>query len=150
VFLLYNVAFYQGDADQCCIVGYHGAFLNPAHKNGLQTYVVADFDSSGAFSGTDDVTDLSHEIAELINDPIGNNPTPPWGNVGQVSGCQSNLEVGDPLSGTEFSVRMRNGYTYHPQDLAFKSWFFDDTPSSGVNGWYSFDGTLTTPAEACP
>ena len=31
---------------------------------------------------------------------IATNPTPKWGHIGQVSGCQSNLEVGDPLSGT--------------------------------------------------
>jgi hypothetical protein len=84
-----------------------------------------------------------------MDDPAGNNPTPPWGNVGQVTGCQSNLEVGDPLSGTDITVTMSNSYTYHLQELAFVSWFYRTSPSIGVNGWYSSNGTFKTPAAAC-
>jgi hypothetical protein len=51
-------------------------------------------------TGSDTVI-LSHELAEWVNDPFVNNPTPAWGNTGQVVGaCQNNLEVGDPLTGT--------------------------------------------------
>jgi hypothetical protein len=93
---------------------------------------------------------MSHEIAEWMDDPAGNNPTPSWGNIGQVSGCQANLEVGDPLSGTLNQIYMSsNGYTYHVQDLAFTSWFYRQKNSTGVNGWYSLFGTFLTPSEPC-
>jgi hypothetical protein len=63
---------------------------------------------------------MAHEIGEWMNDPFGNNPTPLWGHTGQVSGCQNNLEVGDPLTGTIVPpVVMPNGFTYHLQELAF-------------------------------
>jgi hypothetical protein len=150
IFVLSNVVLFGSSASDCCILGYHAAIRNPAHNGAFQTYVVADFDTSGLFAGSSDVTDLSHEVAEWMDDPTGDNQTPPWGNVGQVTeGCQANLEVGDPLAGTNFAVTMPNGYTYHPQDLAFKSWFFGDQPSTGVNGWYSFNGTFKTPAPVC-
>jgi hypothetical protein len=66
-----------------------------------------------------------------------------------VSGCQSNLEVGDPLTGTPMSVKMHNGVVYHPQDLAFFSWFYRDAKSLGINGWYSLNGTFRTPSAPC-
>jgi hypothetical protein len=92
---------------------------------------------------------MSHEIGEWMDDPIGNNSTPLWGHTGQVSGCQNNLEVGDPLSGTDFpQLLATNGVTYHPQELAFFSWFFRQSPSLGVNGWYSDNGTFTQDAGA--
>ena len=83
-----------------------------------------------------------------MDDPFGTNPTAPWGHIGQVSGCQNNLEVGDPLSGTVFKVPF-NGFNYHLQELAFFSWFFRQSPSIGINGWFSNGGTFTTPAKAC-
>src|SRR5690348_1655945 len=95
LFLLYNVVMF--DSEGCCILGYHGATGSP-----LQTYSPTDFDSTGFFNGVADTSVFAHEISEWINDPTGDNPTPAWGHTGQVSGCQDNLEVGDPLSGTEF------------------------------------------------
>jgi hypothetical protein len=149
VFMLYNVVMYDSTVASCCILGYHSAFNNPNYSNGVQAYAVGDFDTSGGFGPTLDVSSFSHEIAELIDDPTGNNPTPPWGNVGQVAGCQSNLEVGDPLSGTDITVTASNNYVYHLQELAFLSWFFGTTPSIGVNGWYSSNDTFKTPAALC-
>jgi len=86
-------------------------------------------------------------VDEWMNDPMISNPTPPWGNTGQVMGfCQANLEVGDPLSGTNIApITMPNGFTYHLQELAFFSWFFGG-PSIGVNGWFSNNGTFMTDA----
>lgn len=128
----------------CCVLGYHGAFGSPT-----QTYSPADFDTTGIFSGVSDITAMSHEIGEWMNDPTGNNPTPAWGHTGQVSGCQNNLEVGDPLSGTQFPALLAsNGFTYHPQELAFFSWFFRESPSLGVNGWYSDNGSFAQDAGA--
>ena len=48
-----------------------------------------------------------------------------WGGIGQVTGCQNNWEVGDPLTGTNFPpILMPNGVTYHPQETVFWSWFY--------------------------
>jgi len=74
------------------------------------------------------------------------NGTPAWGHVGQVAGCQNNLEVGDPLTGTEAPrIVMPNGFTYHLQELAFFSWLFGN-PSLGIHGWDSNNGTFLTDA----
>ena len=43
-----------------------------------------------------------------------------------------------------------NGFQYHPQELAFFSWFFNQVPSIGRNGVYSNNGTFTSPAPLCP
>ncbi|MGI8962600.1 MAG: hypothetical protein ACR2IV_23170 [Bryobacteraceae bacterium] len=122
----------------CCFLGYHGTTGFP-----IQTYSPADFDSTGLFGPeTSDTATMSHEVAEWMNDPFGNNPTPAWGHTGQVAGCQDNLEVADPLSGTNVSpVVMPNHFTYHLQELAFFSWFYG-APSIGIHGWYSNNGTF--------
>jgi hypothetical protein len=143
IFLLHNFAEICGS--RCLAAGYHSAF---SVGTGVQTYGVAMYDNSGLFTGSSDISILSHEVAEWQNDPNGGNPTPSWGNIGQVSGCQTNLEVGDPLSGTSFNDTL-NGFTYHPQELAFFSWFYHQSPSLGVNGWYSDKGTFKTFAAPC-
>jgi len=143
IFLLHNFAEICGA--QCLAAGYHNAFNVNA---GVQTYGVAMYDNSGLFPGSSDISVLSHEVAEWQNDPSTSNPAPSWGNIGQVSGCQTNLEVGDPLSGKSFKDAL-NGFTYHPQELAFFSWFYHQNPSLGVNGWYSDKGTFKTFAAPC-
>jgi hypothetical protein len=130
----------------CCILGYHSVTSTAL---GRQTYAVGDYESSGRFTGAADISPLSHEVAEWQDDPFGANPTKPWGNIGQVAGCQHSLEVGDPLSGTDLTVAT-SGHTYHPQELAFFSWFYHSSPSLGVNGLFSNNGTFTTSAPACP
>jgi len=130
----------------CCIGGYHsfGGFPTPT-----QAYSVFDFDVTGIL-GTlwPDSAIGSHELGEFLNDPFGNNLVPPWGDTGQVAGCQGNLEVGDPLTGSPMApVTMPNGYNYHLQELAFFSWFIGG-PSLAANGWYSSNGTFTTDAGA--
>ena len=146
IFVLDNVVFYKDhDPSQCCVLGYHSW----TDARTPRTYIVSDFDTSGLFVGSADITNLSAEIGGWINNPYGTNETPLWGNIGQVLGCQSGLEVGAPTAGTDFSVAMPNGYTYHPQDIAFPDWFFESIPSSGENGWYSFSGSLRNPASAC-
>ena len=124
------------------MLGYHNAMTNAGQ---LQTYGVSMYDNSGDFSGIADTSILAHEVAEWMDDPIGTNPTKPWGNIGQVSGCQGNLEVGDPLTGTGITDTL-NGKKYHLQELAFFSWFYHSSPSLGVNGWFSSNGTFTTSA----
>ncbi len=146
IFLLYNAVLSDGDPTNllnCCILGYHGT----GNNDSTATYSPMDFDSTGLFgvSGLDIAT-ASHEVAEWMDDPFGNNPTPAWGHTGQVPGCQGNLEVGDPLSGTEAPrIIMPNGFTYHIQELAFFSWFYS-ARSTGVSGWFSDNGTFLTNA----
>jgi hypothetical protein len=146
IFLLHNFVEFIGNPSQCCVLGYHNTFNTSA---GAQTYGLAMYDNSGDFNGSSDISALSHEVGEWQNDPNTINPTPSWGNIGQVSGCQANLEVGDPLSGTTFADTL-NGFTYHPQELAFFSWFYHQSPSLGVNGWFSNKGTFRTFAAPCP
>lgn len=150
VFLLYNVVLFENTTSDCCILGYHSAFNDPSYGGAFHTYVSVEFNTNQTFTGVADVSAMSHEVAEWMDDPSGGNPTPSWGNVGQVTGCQANLEVGDPLSGTLSQIYMpSNDYTYHVQDLAFTSWFFGLSPSSSVNGWYSFLGNFLAPAAPC-
>lgn len=146
VFVMYNVVMYNGSPSNCCYLGYHGAYGNP-----VQTYSPFEFDSTGAFNNGDGWTDTyvaAHEVGEWMDDPLGSNPVPAWGHVGQQGGCQNNLEVGDPLSGRNaITKKMSNGFTYHLQELAFYSWFYS-APSIGAGGLFSDNGTFTTDAGA--
>jgi hypothetical protein len=146
LFLVRDVVAYDTVTSNCCILGYHSFTPTAAGK---QTYALGDYESSGRFTDSPDVSSLSHEIAEWQDDPFGNNPTKAWGHIGQVTGCQRNFEVGDPLSGTNMNVSA-SGHAYHPQELAFFSWFYHQHPSIGINHWYSSNGTFTSPAAACP
>lgn len=146
IFFVHNVVWASPvtNLGTCCILGYHGSTGFPTPT---QTYSPADFDSTGLFpTAFEDTAVISHEVDEWMNDPFGTNPTPLWGHTGQVTGCQGNLEVGDPLSGTGAPpIVMSNGFTYHLQELAFFSWFFG-APSVGINGWFSDNGTFLTDA----
>lgn len=131
----------------CCIGGYHTATGSPP-----QFWAIMDYEATGTLSAND-IAISSHEIAEFMNDPLGNNQTPAWGGIGQVAAgsCQGNLEVGDPLTRTNFPLSL-NGYSYHPQELAFFSWFFNapGTASLGAGGKFSSGGTFGGPSQACP
>jgi hypothetical protein len=136
----------------CCVLGYHSAFTSAGN---LQIYSPFSLDTSGTF-GNGDVSTLAHEMGEAINDPTGNNPTPKWGNEGQVgSACQNNFEVGDPLSPgfstptNPFIMVGANGLTYHLQELAFFSWFYGGA-SLGTGGKFSNNGTFGGAAKLCP
>jgi hypothetical protein len=142
------------DNGGCCILGYHsGLFVGGQ----LQIYSPFSIDTIPVFGGGF-VDTLSHEMGEAINDPPGNNPTPHWGNIGQVVGaCQSNFEVGDPLSpgfGTPtnpFVVVGGNALTYNLQELAFYSWFYGSTAlGTPAGGGFSNHGTFLGDAIICP
>jgi hypothetical protein len=140
----YNVVLGYG-LSNCCIIGYHSAY---PRTGGTQVYATGAYTDAGIFSGgLADIHAWTHELGEAFNDPFVNNGTPAWGHVGQVSGCQNNLEVGDPLTGTPFIVNF-HGFTYHPQEMAYFDWFFR-TPSGGTGGKYSFEGTFASAQGAC-
>lgn len=135
---------------QFCEIGYHGAIGSP-----VQTFAVAEYDTTAGFWNAPGITNISivaHEIAEWLDDPLVTNPTPGWGGIGQVSGCQSNWEDGDPLTGTDFPpITMTNGITYDPQDLAFHDWYYNAPGGTfGAGGKYSMNGTFSGPSKACP
>lgn len=154
---MYNVV--EGFAfpllNNCCILGYHGAYGSP-----MQVYSPGEFDTTQVFgTGAEDISVETHEMGEAMNDPTTNNLTPAWGHIGQVSGCQNNFEVGDPLTGTLNPPITLNGFTYHPQELAMYSWFLRPnvmmqpisglTGDTGVPGWYSTNGTFTSTQPVC-
>jgi hypothetical protein len=145
IFLLYNLVMAIGNPNnlnKCCVLGFHGATGTP-----IQTYSPIDFDTTGLFGpGIHDTSIAAHEVGEWMDDPFGNNPTPAWGHTGQVSGCQDNLENGDPLTGTNIPiVHGSNGFAYHLQELAFLSWFYG-APSIAANGWFSDNNTFKSDA----
>ena len=147
MFMLYNSGMSIGSPSNifnCCAGGYHG--INPTSPVTFQTYSPFDFQTNGIFLDADDTVIISHEAGEWMNDPYDVNPTPAWGHTGQVGGCQNNLEVGDPLTGTNTSpIVGKNGFTYHLQELAFYSWFYG-APSVGIHRWFSNNGTFRTDA----
>jgi hypothetical protein len=144
VFMLYNTTMYVTSTSQCCVGGYHGAFGSP-----VQTYSPFQFDTAAAFGvGSEDTDIMAHEVDEWQDDPLGTNPTPAWGKIGQVTGCQTNLEVGDPLTGTNYPNVTLSGYTYHLQELAFYSWFYGP-PSIGAGAKFSDNGTFTAAQGVC-
>lgn len=123
--LTYDTYLTQGGG--CCIGGYHSAF---GSASAPQTYSHFTYiDKAGAFS--QDVSALSHEVGEWMDDPFINNP-----------GCGGLLEVGDPLEGGPnfggFPYTL-NGFTYNLQDLVLLQ-YFGQSPSTAVNGWWSFQG----------
>jgi hypothetical protein len=144
IFILYNVMYSQNGL--LYLGGYH--FSEASYPDVLaspgQTYVMANFRTNGV--GPFDVSILSHEIAEWLNDPGGFNTVPPWGNIGEVTGCRQYLEVGDPLTRTDLPpIVGPNGFAYHVQELVYFSWFFRTT-ATGTGGQFSDNGTLTTSA----
>jgi len=154
LFLLKDVVTSDSSSLNCstfCVIGYHSAFGSP-----VQTYAVAEYDSTygnWAQQGIKDISIITHEIGEWMDDPLVANETPAWGNIGQVSGCDLAWEVGDPLTGTDFpGIPMANGIIYHPQELAFWSWFYaaNGNKSLGAGGKFSMNGTFQEPSQPCP
>lgn len=141
----------------CCSLGYHTVIAPTPFNPGVFTYAVSSYvdpnvnQAFGVPLAVSDVSILSHELGEWLDDPLGNNIVPQWGKVGQIpTSCQNNLEVGDPLTGTNSKVFMANGAVYTVQDLAFFSWFARQAPSIAVNGWYSTLNTFPTFSKPCP
>jgi hypothetical protein len=144
IFILYNVEYSQNGL--IYLGGYH--FSEASYPQALispgQTFAMANFRTNG--TGPFDVSILSHEIAEWMDDPGGYNAVPAWGNIGEVTGCKRALEVGDPLTETDLPpISGPNGFAYHLQELAYFSWFLR-IPSISAGGLMSDNGTLTTNA----
>lgn len=130
-------------------LGYHDVMLSGIGvATTLQTYMVSGVGMGALSSAPDDVLVLSHELGEWVNDPFINNMSPP---VGFGGGFCSPVptEIGDFLRGGVATKVSADGYTYHLQEMAFLPWFFGGA-SPSINGWYSANGTFTTPLLKAP
>ncbi len=120
--------------NNCCIGGYHSA-------TGAQSYTYAAYvDVAGAFS--QDVSALSHEVGEWVDDPLVANPN------GNPVACGI-LEVGDPLEGgPNFGgyPYVLNGFTYNLQDLVTLP-YFGANPATSVNNYFTFQGQKLSPCQ---
>jgi len=115
IFLTYNVA----TPDAC---GYHS-------NVGKQAYAFVMYDDNNVCGAVDgDVDTLSHEVAEFVDDPWGNNVTPDKTHI---------LEVGDPATAYGFYVQATS-FKYTLQDLMFHDWFTCLLPSSSVSHWFDY------------
>lgn len=141
---------------RCCVLGFHTAFDagQLANTEMVQTLVWASWIDQGILGpGIADVTAISHEISEWVNNPFGMNIVPAWQYPNQALGCQNNLETGDPvaaLPNAGFPVTI-DAFTYHPQNQVLLPWFTRQA-SDALDHAYSFpDSTLiTSPSQACP
>jgi hypothetical protein len=149
-FLFPNTLLYDGSLRNCCYVGFHDFDRQPGDRaNGFrERRFLVNFvswlspDVSPAFQ---DIVSLSHEFAETFHDPFGENPTPWWQGPNGV--CGSTLEVADVLEAlpTPYKIINLHGMNYHVQNMALLQWFAGVTPSTAINGAYSFpDDVLTT------
>jgi hypothetical protein len=133
IFIIYDTYLTQNHS--CCIGGYHSSF---GLTSAPQSYAVFSYiDHPGDFA--QDVSALSHEVGEWMDDPLvvntGGNNTP----------C-GNLENGDPLENTAnfggFPYTL-NGFTYNLQDLVTLP-YFGAPPSTSVNNEFTFQGQHLT------
>jgi hypothetical protein len=128
VFVTYNLYLTNGapNVGNCCIGGYHS-------YNGVNTYMHFTYIAhTGQFS--QDVSALSHETGEWVDDPFTNNNTP----------CGA-LEIGDPEEGDanfgDFAYSL-GGFTYHLQDMTYLP-YFGAPRSTSVNNQYSFQNNTS-------
>ena len=131
LFVTYNTYLSQTtNFGGCCIGGFHYAYGNASTPQTYAHFAFMDQSTTNQVFSSD-VSALSHEIGEWMDDPYINN------NQGACGGI---LENGDPLENTtDFGdfVQTVGGYGYHIQDLVFLK-YFGQTPSTSVNSWWSF------------
>jgi hypothetical protein len=149
-FLFPNTYLYlKHNPNNCCVLGFHTFDYEPGDAgNGFREkrYVLnySSWISPGLFDpGFEDITALSHEITESLNDPFvgsdGVHGITPWW-LSQNGNCQNDFEVGDVIEGLQDStVPIKTaGRTYHPQNEALLQWFEFQSPSTALGGAYSY------------
>lgn len=149
-FLLPNTYLYlHGNPNHCCVLGFHTYDFEPgdaANSFREKRYVLnyASWISPGLFGpGFEDVTALSHEMLESLNDPFvgsdGVHGITPWW-LSENGNCQNDLEVGDVIEGlpdATIAIKTR-GKIFHPQNAALLQWFEFQSPSTAIGGAYSY------------
>jgi hypothetical protein len=163
VFLFYNTLEYQPDPF-ILSTGYHSWDFEPADPNDKKStdkyYLMAyvNWISPDLFIPEfeiKDISTLSHEMAEVINDPFvftsfWNNMTPWW--LSPNGGCGDYLEVGDGaefLPNTLYPITM-NGMTYNLQNEILVPWFKREAPSSALHNAYSYPDESVITALSSP
>jgi hypothetical protein len=151
----------------CCTLGFHAYALDSSQPIPQPSWLAtfASYISPGIFKNPSvlDVTAVSHEISEALNDPFGSNPVPVWqfpipGLPPTAQVCQGNLETGDPVevlptSSVPINIRERHQtFVYHPQTEALLQWFQMGSTSNAIGGAFSYPDTsaLTQSARPCP
>jgi hypothetical protein len=150
VFQFHDIYLNFGSIDpknlQCCVLGFHDSFTPATRPDEVHTFIYESFATAGIFRGVSDISVMSHEAAEWVNDPFGTNPTPNWVNAG--GGCQNNLETGDFLEGMAGASFTVDGFTF--QDETNLYWFArTPRPTPATAGTYDFLGTLLAPSTPC-
>jgi hypothetical protein len=152
----------QGNFAGCCVLGFHTYFFDPsATPQPRFISIFSSWISPGLFgAGFQDVTALSHEISEAMNDPFGNTIVPTWQFPGVPANdnvdCQVNLETGDPvevLPNATVPITTKEGkeiFTYHPQTEALLQWFTMAKTSNAIGGAFSYPNTAALPHSAIP
>ncbi|HKV91436.1 MAG TPA: hypothetical protein VJW20_02690, partial [Candidatus Angelobacter sp.] len=131
----------------CCTLGFHTFFLDGTFPEHRWITQYASWISPGLFvGGPQDVTGLSHELAETFGNPFVSNPTPNWQFPGvppTAKVCQSNLEEGDPievLANETAAIEVKEkgfDFIYHPQNIPLLQWFEMGATSSAIDGAFS-------------
>jgi hypothetical protein len=145
----------QKDIKKCCVLGFHTSFDvgEMAQVKFVQTFIWASWVEQGILGpGLADVTPMSHEISEWMNNPFGSNAVPAW-QVPNTSACQNNLETGDPLAlmpNAGYPVLIE-GFTYHPQNQVLMQWFKRGAASDAFEGAFSFpdQSLMTVASQTC-
>lgn len=151
----------QGQFAGCCTLGFHTYFFSPGTTPQPRwIFDFASWISPGLFGGgSQDVTALSHEIAETFADPFVNTIVPTWQFPGvppTAKFCQANLEEGDPIevlpvASVPILLRERKEvFTYHPQIIPLLQWFEMGAKSDAIGGAFSYPDTTTLPHSALP
>ncbi len=137
LFITYDTYLTEVPLEGCCIGGYHSAI---GTQPGGQSYAYTTYeDSVGSFS--QDVSAMSHELGEWMDDPFVDNSV----------NCADNtlMEVGDPLENNAnygaYPYTL-NGFTYNLQSLVFIG-YFGAPPSTSLHSWLSFQNDESS---VCP
>jgi hypothetical protein len=154
--------YFNNNPMDCCFDGFHMfdlEFGDASNGNQLRFYVMnfSSWISPGVCcvsQGAQDISILSHEMAELFNDPfLGfdgiHNVTPFWLSTIQ---CQDLMEGGDVIEGLPnafFPVTI-NGYTYQTQTVALLPWFEFASNSFAIDGAYSYPNETVLPTISSP
>jgi hypothetical protein len=144
----------------CCVLGFHTFFLDGGFPEDRWITQYASWISPGLFgAGFEDVTALSHELAESYGNPFVSNPAPNWQFPGEpptAKVCQANLEEGDPievLANATAAIEVKEkkfDFIYHPQNIPLLQWFEMGTTSSAIDGAFSFPDETVLPHSALP
>jgi hypothetical protein len=159
-FLFDNVYLYEGNPNNCCILGFHGPDIEPGPNGTLNNFdmIYSSWITPNLFQGgAADITALSHEMSETYNDPFGGAYFPyayvPWWFSGpdpSFTQCQPLMEDGDVVEvysavRSDVTDVTTHGMTYHPQTMALLQWFESNGTSDAIDGAFSYpDETILT------